>query len=690
MTDIFVGIDVGGTFTDFVFLRDGVLEVFKQETSPGDQSLTIQSGLQHILGEGDAGADAARPIIVHGTTVATNALLERKGARTALVTTYGFRDVLEIGRQNRPHLYHLAQTKPPPLIPAPLRFEVRGRIDARGQIQEPLDEAGLHDIGHRLAAMQVECLCIVFLFSFLNPVHEQTAARILRTHLPGIPFSLSSEVRPEYREYERTVTTATNAYLQPGVSRYLRRLEATVSHRSLRIMQSSGGTIGLEMASRRPVQLLVSGPAGGVVAAHALAQRALQTETPAIMTLDMGGTSTDTALCHEGIPMTIESTIAGLPVRVPMIDIHTVGAGGGSLAYTDSAEMLRVGPQSAGAAPGPACYGLGGTQPTVTDANLALARLSPAHFLEGQTGLHLQPELAARALTHLGRQAGSASIQATALGMVDIANAAMEKALRLISVERGHNPRDFTLIPFGGAGPLHACALAEALDIQRILIPPSPGVLSALGLLLARVEHTASHALLMTATQAHQAADAVARQLDSLAQSVRAVLEAEEIPSISLALSADMRYAGQSYELSVPLTPPVTGPSLEEALGRFHTYHDRRFGHADPEADIEMVALRVQGTGGGQALHLSRVQQPVVQPQPEPDARSDTWFDARDSISIPIFHRAHLAFGHDFPGPALIFQYDSTILVKPGWHVTVDPWLNLILVPAALCHRNRS
>lgn len=676
--DSWIGIDVGGTFTDFVLCQDGRLRVFKEATTPEDQSVAFRQGLERV---GALASTAAPPAIAHGTTVATNALLERKGAKTALIATQGFRDVIQIGRQNRPRLYRLSQDQPRPLIPDALRFEVRERVNARGEVAQPLDEPALHALGPRLADMAVESVCIAFLFSFLYPGHERRAADILRAYLPHAPISLSCEVRPEYREYERTVTTATNAFLQPVVGGYLQRLEASVPHRSFRVMQSSGGAMGLATASRLPVHLLVSGPAGGVTAAHALAQRALETAAPAIMTLDMGGTSTDTALCHEGIPMSSERDVGGLPVRVPMVDIHTVGAGGGSLAYVDSNGALRVGPQSAGARPGPACYDQGGQVPTLTDALLALGRIAADQFLAGR-GRALRPSLARAALAQLGADLADASVPAVALAIVEIANAAMERALRLVSVERGHNPRDFTLVPFGGAGPLHACALAEALGMRRILVPAQPGVLSALGLLLADVQHSASRALLVPARQAYRDIETVTALATELTRTVRRVLAAEAVADPALSLRADMRYAGQSHELSVPLAHPLSRAALDAAFARFHDLHRRRFGYADDALDLELVALRVQGRGKAHALPWPRAAARAARGAPRAEGQAAVWFDADAPATLPCFDRRRLVYGHRFPGPALVFQYDSTLLVHPRWRAAVDPWSNLILEPA--------
>lgn len=667
-----IGIDVGGTFTDFTLVQDGRLRVFKLPTTPQDPRLAVKEGLDGLE------AGAVLPAIVHGTTVATNALLERKGAKTALITTQGFKDVLQIGRQHRPHLYRLSQSGAVPLIPSELRFEVRERIDAQGRVTVPLDEKSLHELCRVLQARSIESLCIVFLFSFLNPRHEKAAAEIVRSHLPDVPLSLSCDVHPEYREYERTVTTATNAYLQPPVGGYLGSLQAAVPHHAFQVMRSNGGTIGLRTARQQPVQLLVSGPAAGVAAAHALAQQALDTAAPAIMTLDMGGTSTDTALCYDGLPLTAESEIDGWPVRIPMVDIHTVGAGGGSIARVDAAGTLRVGPQSAAARPGPACYGHGGREPTVTDANLVLGRLPQDAAWRG--GLQaLFPQLSQAALERLRVQAAADTVQAAALAVVEIVNASMERALRLISVERGHNPRDFTLIPYGGAGPLHACALAEALEIQRILVPPTPGVLSAWGLLLADVTHSASHALLRTVQQAAQEPRQVAERVAALTHQVQTVLALEELSTVSIALQADMRYAGQSYELSIPLQLPVSAETLQAAAAAFHAAHGRRYGHADTEAQVDLVALRVTGRGRRETGPTTFATGSDSSGPLAPAAVLPVWLQARTPDRIPCYARSRLRAGHRFQGPAVVFQYDSTLLLLSRWQATVDGWGNLIL-----------
>ena len=519
-----IGIDTGGTFTDFIWVdKEGRLRLYKEPSTPDDPSRAVLAGL--AVGGAPAAAD-----VVHGSTVATNALLQRRGAPTALVATAGFADVLEIGRQDRPDLYALVPQKPPPLVPRQWRFEVRERVGADGQVVMPLDEASLAEVVERVAAAGVESVAVCLLFSFLRPEHEQHVGAALRARLPGVHVSLSSDILPEYREYERTATTVINATVAPLMGRYLARLAEQLTPRRLAVMQSNGGIISAALAGAQAARTALSGPAGGVVGARFVAASAGPGGAgyTDLITFDMGGTSTDVALCAGRAPTTTGGSIAGLPLRLPLIDIHTVGAGGGSLAYLDAGGALQVGPQSAGAWPGPACYhadyeawrrltdedrpptaadttgeeGSWGQVPgarvehsspgtwnlepgtfcTVTDANLVLGRLDAERFLGGQMALHEASALAA--VGALAAEMGS-TVEGAALAIMRVANAAMERAIRRVSVERGHDPRRFTLLAFGGGGPLHACELAEALGIPRVLVPPTPGVLSALGMLAA-------------------------------------------------------------------------------------------------------------------------------------------------------------------------------------------------------------
>ncbi|MDE0076980.1 MAG: hydantoinase/oxoprolinase family protein [Caldilineaceae bacterium] len=688
MPTTLVGTDVGGTFTDFVLLQDGRLQVHKEATTPADQSQAILAGLTHLGITASTSAEAtADAELVHGTTIATNALLERRGARTALLTTAGFVDVIEIGRQNRPHLYDLHQVRHDPLTPPDLRFEAVERLDKDGNVLTALDEAALARTAEQLASTAPESLAICLLYSFRNPRHEQLAADILRRSLPQLPISLSSDILPEYREYERTATTVINAYLLPLVGRYLQRLTAKLVDLPIRVMQSNGGAIGTTQAAREPARLVLSGPAGGVVGAFRLAQLADEEDSPRIITFDMGGTSTDVALCPGIVPRTAESEVAGLPLRLPVIDIHTVGAGGGSVARVDAGGGLRVGPESAGAEPGPVCYARGGDQPTVTDANLVLGRLDAGQFLGGSKAMRLDVAAAESALAALGAGLGGLSVHEAALGVIRVANARMERALRRVSVERGYDPRTFTLVPFGGAGPLHACDLADALGIPRILLPPSPGVLSALGLLIADVVHESSQALLIEAASLAQDPAPLQELSATLEERVRSVLAAEGVDAPALESSMDLRYRGQSYELSVPLDLPAStaaqaSQAVQRAIETFHAAHDARYGYAMPTETVESVAVRLRGSGSGEELSLTR--EPLGPPDPESAqvASKPVWFGPNGAAETPCYDRLRLRPGHRLQGPAIVFQFDTTTVVAPGWSANVDERHNLLLARA--------
>ncbi|MEZ4836263.1 MAG: hydantoinase/oxoprolinase family protein [Caldilineaceae bacterium] len=669
-----VGIDVGGTFTDFVALVDGRLHVFKSPTTPADQSQAIVTGLQEMT------LPAADQLdIVHGTTVATNALLERRGARTALLTTAGFADVIEIGRQNRPHLYKLHQERPPQLTPAALLFEVTERLDVDGNVLTPLDEAAAAETLDRLLEAMPESVAICFLFSYRNPAHERRVAEMLQSRRPDLLISLSSDVLPEYREYERAATTTINAYVRPLVDRYVRRLSGSLPGSGIRIMQSNGGAIGVDQAAREPARLVLSGPAGGVVGAFSLAAQARrEPDAPVqIITFDMGGTSTDVSLCPGEILRTAESEIAGLPLRLPVIDIHTVGAGGGSLAYVDAAGGLHVGPQSAGAVPGPVCYGRGGAQPTVTDANLVLGRLDAGQFLGGSGTLQLDAGAAHAALTRLGADLGGFSAEEAALGVIRVANATMERALRRVSVERGYDPKEFVFVPFGGAGPLHACELAEALGIRRILLPPHPGVLSALGLLMADVVHETAQAILSPAAALAADTKPLATTFDRLAQECRTVLLAEGVADPRIEAALDMRYRGQSYELTAPLATPISADGVATAVARFHAIHAQRYGYAAEDEPVEVVTLRVQGIGPGARPELHEEALGDADPGAARLGVSDVWFHRDAPQPVDCYARARLQPGARFTGPAMIYQFDTTVVVPPAWAVWVDGWRNL-------------
>lgn len=652
-----LGIDIGGTFTDFVLLQEGVISVHKRLSSPHDPSRSMLAGIGEIMLADDAD-------VVHGSTVATNALLERRGACTALITTEGFADVLEIGRQNRPDLYALVPQKPPPLIPAERRLEVRERVSAQGQVLIPLNPDDLSPLIGRLEALNVESVAVSLLFSFLYPYHEQLVAEALR----GRFFvSLSSEVLPEYREYERTSTTVINAYVAPIMGRYLERVEKGIGGRRLRIMQSNGGVVTAATARMEAARTALSGPAGGVVGAFHAAQMGGFDHA---ITFDMGGTSTDVALCPGEITRTSDAHIGGLPLRLPIVDIHTVGAGGGSLARVDAGGALLVGPESAGADPGPACYGHG-EEPTVTDANLLLGRLHPDHFLGGQ--MRLYPERAIAAFKRLADAMGVGAPEEAAWGVVEVANATMVRAIRTISVERGRDPRIFTLVAFGGAGPLHACALAEALSIPRVLSPRTPGVLSALGMVLADLVKDYSQTVMLSqlALEAGKLTAAFGSMIERARQDLLNEGIADE--AITIARALDMRYVGQSHELAI--AEPVDG----DWMAAFHAAHDRRYGYNQPEEPVEIVNIRLKAIGQGPKPTFEA----LPEGGPEPTAafldEAPAWFALDEPQPTALYTRERLEAGNQLLGPAIIFQLDATTVIPPAWQGVVDRWGNLIL-----------
>lgn len=675
-----LGVDTGGTFTDFVWLdENGRFHIHKQLSTPRDPSAAILAGIasQQITKATD---------VVHGSTVATNALLERRVARTALITTKGFADVLAIGRQNRPDIYALVPQKPPPLVPDEWRFEVNERVTAQGEALTPLDQGSVTAVLDQIAAAQVESVAVCLLFSFLYPAHEREIRRRLLQRFPQLHVSLSSDILPEYREYERTAATVINAAVAPLMGRYLRRLAAELRPRRLSVMQSNGGVISAETAAAEAARTALSGPAGGVVGAHTIAAQAGFTE---IITFDMGGTSSDVALCPGRLPTTASGEIAGMPLRLPLIDIHTVGAGGGSVAYIDAGGVLHVGPQSAGADPGPSCYGrsttswrldVRGALPlpapvTVTDANLLLGRLDAGHFLGGE--MRLDETAARAALAPLAAQMGVDSPQAAAWGVIQVANANMERAIRRISLERGHDPRRFTLVAFGGAGPLHACELATNLGIPRVLIPAVPGVLSALGMLAAAPTKDYSQTI-MTELGAGDWGPGAGKTFALLQARALAEMAAEGYAAseVTLNWALDMRYRGQSHELIVPLDDTATAEAA--LIAAFHAAHEARYGYRQPHAAVEVVTLRV--TAVAPITPPSLPAQPAGGPDPSAALLGEkpVWFDRRPAAA-KLYDRAKLRAGHRFAGPAVVFQYDTTTVIPPAWETAVDVYGNLIL-----------
>ena len=664
-----VGVDIGGTFTDFCASVDGQLRVHKVPSTPADPAQAMIAGLSEL----DRRGMAAISRVSHGSTVATNAILERKGARTALIATAGFRDILAIGRQNRPQLYALQPQLPPPLIPRRWCYEAVERLDHSGAVLVPLDLQALDAVLDDLFAQGIESVAVCLLYSHVNPAHEQAVrARILQRGLLGEEqIALSSEVLPEFREYERASTVALEAYVRPVMSRYVGHLEQSLPDTCLlRIMKSDGGVMSAQRTRRQAIHTALSGPAAGAIGGFRLAQLA---GFERAITLDMGGTSTDVALCPGRLVRRAESEIDGLPLRTRLLDIETIGAGGGSIARVDSGGVLHVGPESAGADPGPVVYGRGGTQVTVTDANVLLGRIAPAHFLGGAMALY--PQAARAALQALGEHM-RITAQDAALGIVRVANTNIDRALRRVSVARGHDPRDFTLIAFGGAGPLHACEVAQALHIPRVLVPRYPGVLCALGLLMADVALEASRSVLEVVTPQVEAQ--LREQVEDMVARARLDLAREGVAEEAMVFTplVDVRYRGQSHELTVPFSSTGVAPSLHDA-------HARAYGHAMPERAVEVVNLRLQATG--------LVPKPELAPEPlveEAEARrqverallgSGRAVCGEAECEVALYERALLPPGAPLSGPALIVQMDSTVYLAPGWSGRVDAYRNLVL-----------
>ena len=675
MAKTIVGIDVGGTFTDIAVLEDGRLQVHKLPSTPSDPSVGIMKGVSEACPEliVDVGEEPLADF-VHGSTVATNALLEGKGGRTALVTTLGFEDVLEIGRQSRSELYNLNMDRPPALAPWELRFGLPERVDHEGAIVEDLQPEAIQALVELLNEANVDGIAVSFLFSFLNPAHEEAVMAALEK-LPNRPFiSISSRVIPEFREYERTSTVVVNSYVGQLMRRYLTSLEDSLGH-GLRIMQSSGGSITARLASDQPVRTILSGPAGGVVGAF---YTGVQAGYPDIITLDMGGTSTDVSLCPSRIKETTGSQVGGYPISVPMIEIHTVGAGGGSIARIDGGGALAVGPQSAGADPGPACYGKGG-QITVTDANLALGRMLPEHFLGGR--LSLDRQRSESLIAGLASEI-SLSAQEAALGIIRVVNANMERAIRAISLERGYDPRQFTLVPFGGAGPMHCCELAQELGIPRVLVPARPGILSALGVAIADIVKDYSRTVMLRGDDINRARlDEEFHGMEGLA---REELEYEGLPMDRMQPQRflDVRYVGQSFELTIDYPSPTRRMETERLrrsiADSFYKAHMQRFGYADRSEAVEIVNLRFKL---GMEMDKPQV---VMEQASSPDSAGALLGEAQAIFAngatvTRLYDRDKLGSGNQIAGPAIVLQMDTTIVMPPGWFGTADAYGNLLL-----------
>lgn len=669
-----VGVDVGGTFTDFS-ARDvvsGALVVHKRPSTPDDPSEAILKGFDELREKiGFDSAEVQR--FAHGTTVATNALLQRKGADVAVVTTRGFRDLLEIGRQVRPAIYDLQQDAPPPLADRRHRLEVTERIGPDGAVVEPLKDEDIDAVIDEIAKLEdVQAVAVCLLFSYINPEHERRIAARIRERRPDLSISISSEVQPEFREYERFSTALINAFLQPEVGRYIQRLQASIDRVAPRarfgIFQSAGGLMSAEKAAQFPVRTALSGPAAGAVGAAAAGAASGIGD---LITLDIGGTSTDVCLIRDSrTEFTHVREIAGFRIRLPMVDIHTVGAGGGSIAWVGADGLMKVGPESAGAVPGPACYGKGGTRPTVTDANVFLHRL-PLDLAGG--GLRIDRGRAEAVIGEVADVLGIAPVKA-ALGIASIATSNMTRAIRAVSTEKGYDPRDFTLMPFGGAGGLHAFEVARTLGIGRILVPVAPGILCADGLLEAELQENFVVSCRMPLDS--RAAEPLATAAQDLIRQGQAWLaeEAEGTESGRLILTLDMRYVGQNYELPVEVTSGLD--DLDALREAFFDAHVRYYGYADREAPVEIVNIR--------AKTLAQLVRGKSNPKDfdglaKPVTISNTWFDEYTPVDTPVYQRTALAKGTELRGPAIISQFDATTILPPGARLVVDTAHNLII-----------
>jgi N-methylhydantoinase A len=695
-----LGVDIGGTFTDLVIMDEesGAFRIDKVPSTPADPSLGFHKIIQQGLAATGAGA-ANVSYLVHGTTVATNSIIEGKTARCGLLTTAGFRDLLEIARQIKPEPFNLFFEKPRPLVPRDLCLEASERLDSEGRVIQPLDPRSVLAAADVFRKAGVEAIAICFLHSYVNPQHEQLAAAILGPALPGIPIARSSDVCPEFREYFRASTTVVNAAITPIVSTYLSRVEAKLQELGvparLCIMQSNGGICTSRVAREKPVHIVESGPAAGViVAAHV----GSLTGNHNVISLDIGGTTAKAGLIHDGVPKishefevgskaagrSLHAKATGYPIKSGVVDLVEVGAGGGSIGWIDSGGALRVGPQSAGAEPGPACYGWGGQLPTLTDANLVLGRINPHFFLGGKMELSL-PKATEAIETHLAARLRLRVAEA-AFGMVEIANSNMIEALRLVSVQRGFDPREFSLVAFGGAGPLHANAIARELGIPEVIIPVSPGVSSALGLLLADIKHDFVRTYIKPLGRIDL--DVVNLAFGQFAEEGRRLLEHEGVaPEKQRFVPAfDMRLTGQSFELLVPLPAASLQaahlPPLEDA---FHKLHERTYGHSFPGEPVEIVNLRLTAQGLIPKPRLRRLPQAegsdgARQPALK-DERPVCFGLAEGYVSTPIYDRSKLAAAARISGPAVLEEFDSTVVVHPGYEANVDEFGSIHLVP---------
>ncbi|WP_433492152.1 hydantoinase/oxoprolinase family protein [Nocardia grenadensis] len=678
-----VGVDAGGTFTDICAIDAVTGELFthKLSSTPADPSQAVVDGVAELL-ESLAGSSWADQVefFAHGSTVATNALLERKGARTALVTTEGFRDLLEIARQRRPSLYDNRAAKPEPLVQRRHRFEVAERLDYHGNALRELDESEVRAVVRELAGRDLEAVAVCFLYSYVNPKNEKVVTDALAELAPHLFVSASHEVVPEFREYERMSTTVLNSYVGPVVSKYLSKLRDKVRAlgvpADVHITQSNGGIISLDTARSQPARMMLSGPSTGLVAATHIGTLI---DEPNMITFDMGGTSTDAALIHQGrVTLAQDSDVDGYPLRTPMLDITTVGAGGGSIAWVDSGGALKVGPRSVGADPGPACYGRQAEFASVTDANVVLQTQNPRHLLGGR--LPIDAEASHAAVGRLAEQLGLGT-EYVADGIIRVVTANMAKAIRVISVQRGHDPRDYALTAFGGAGPLHAARLARELSIPKIIVPPAPGVMCAYGLMVTDLRTDLS--LTKIVDVARENLGDIQAAVAYLAAEAEGWFRAEKIsdPDRELRLTIDMRYFGQNYELAVELdSTTVDADAINALIGKFEAAHKALYGYTVPDAKIQAVTFRSSAVGKVVQAKTARTDQSASDPEPARAESRQVYFGAEyGRIDSPVYDRGRLTAGTHIEGPSIIEQMDSTTVVLPGQQATIDAYANIVI-----------
>ena len=659
MLDFRVAVDTGGTFTDFVFLENGMLKVHKVPSTPSNPSLAIMQGIN------EKNTDTRAIDLIHGSTVSTNALLSREGSKVGLITTSGFEDIIEIGRQNRDVLYDLSYHRPETIVQKENRFGINQRMNEKGEILKDLPRTALEKILLKLKRNKIQSLAICFLHSYANNSHELEVSDFFKK--AGFPVSVSSLILPEYREFERTSTTCVNAYVCPLMKNYLGKLEKEETLRRFRVMQSNGGIISSEVASNEAVRTILSGPAGGVVGALHVAKG---TKSSKFITIDMGGTSADVSILDGKLSFTSETEISGCPVRVPVIDIHSVGAGGGSIGESDPGGALIVGPKSAGAFPGPMCYG-NGNDVTVTDANLFLGRIDPSNFLGGKMKIH--SDRSKKGIKFLAKNIYMSPIEA-AEGLLRIANGHMANAIRLMSIERGHDPRDFTLMAFGGAGPMHACTLAEMLSMKRVLIPRDPGTLSARGMFMADVIKDYSKTILCNLEDINK--KFLDRLFSPLLKQAKEELKKEDINKLKIEKFLDMRYLGQSHELTIPF-PKTTSNLCQNLYSLFTEFHEKRYLTINSDREVEIVNIRVRATGSTKTIQLDSSKR--KEKLSKKKIKTQKMVFLGKSYIAKVYDRMDLYPGDSFVGPALVFEFSATSLIPPLWNCKVDKESNLVL-----------